>query len=355
MNNRILFLPSPPRWTWLRVGLASFLLTAVPAFHATAGEAGQVGEPAVVHFAFSKSMFKDINENDAKAAMRVYAKTMGDAVGIDTLGGLVYPDGTNAIAEMLRLKQIDMISLTTEEFLLLEDQGLAGPFLMSTVNHSFAEEYVLLVREGSPIQCAGDLKGHSLIVLNDLRSALAPIWLEVYCREHGLGPANQVFAKVTSATKVTQTVLPVFFGKADVCIATRNGWEVMGELNPQVKKQLRVVATSPPVVPGLSCFRRDFSESLKERLVKIAEESRDNPTFKQVMALFKTEELSCQNAASLDSTRQLMAAYHRLCAETNQAVASGSEPADSRTTTVTKEPRMTAGMQSIEAPHASPP
>jgi phosphonate transport system substrate-binding protein len=214
-----------------------------------------------------------------------------------------------------------MISLTSEEFLELENQGLEGPLLLSIVNQTFTEEYVLLVRDDSPIRKIEDLPGHSLIISSDLRAALAPLWLEVLCREHGLGPANTAFAKITSASKITQVILPVFFGKADVCIATRNGWEVMGELNPQVKKMLRAIAVSPAVMPGFSCFRRGVSETVKQRLIKAEEDSGDKLSFKQVMALFKTDQVGCQPVSALESTRQLVTKYHRLCAETNQAAA----------------------------------
>lgn len=307
-----------PRW---RARLASLFIVAVAALPVAAKDAGRTNELVAVHFAFSKAMFKDINENDAMAAMKVYSKNIGDEGGVDTSFGPIYLDGTNAIAEALRRKQIDMISLTSEEYLALEDQGLSGPLLLSTVNQTVIEEYVLLARNDSPVRSIEDLKGHSLIVANDIRASLVPIWLEVLCRQHGLGPANQVFAKITSASKTTQVVLPVFFGKADACVTTRNGWEVMGELNPQVKKQLRAIAVSAPVVPGMACFRRDLSEPLKERILKTAESSRGKPSFMQLMALFKTDQLSRQPVSVLTNTRQLMATYHQLCAGTNDSKA----------------------------------
>jgi phosphonate transport system substrate-binding protein len=355
MITPILFPAVPsPRWRASPgLGLAVLVWLMVPALQVADG--GQTNEAPVVHFAFSRTMFKDINENDAKAAMRVYCKTIGDAYGIDTSSGPIYLDGTNAIAEMLRLKQIDMISLTTEEYLVLEAQGLSGPFMLSSINQTVTEEYVLLVRDDGPIRNLADLKGHSLIILNDLRGSLTALWLEVFCREHNLGPASQVFSKVTASTKVTQVVLPVFFGKADACVTTRNGWDVMGELNPQVKKQLRAIAVSPPVVPGLSCFRRDFPEALKQKMVQTAEESHSQPAFKQLMALFKTDELSLQSESVLDSTRQLITAYYQLRAGTNQIPASGSEPGLAQKATETKEKRMTADRQAAQSPNASPP
>lgn len=316
------FISLPPWSNRARQILAALLLAVTAAFTSAAEVADPSREPVAVHFAFSKAMFKDINENDAKAAMKVYAKNIGDESAIDTSFGPIYLDGTNAIAGALRRKEIDMISLTSEEYLALEDQGLSGPFLMSTVNQTVTEEYILLVRDASPLRSLKDLKGRSLIVAGDIRAALIPVWLEVLCREQGLGPANQVFAKITSASKPTQVILPVFFGKVDACVATRKGWDVMGELNPQVKQQLRAIAVSAPVVPGFSCFRQDLPEVLKERLIKTAEASHGKPSFQQLMALFKTDQLSREPDARLDSTRQLLAAYHRLGTNTHEAATS---------------------------------
>ena len=106
-----------PFWSWLPRWheIGSVLLLVVALFVVAVTAAGQTNETIVVHFAFSKSMFREVNENDARAAMKVYCKTIGDENAIDTSFGPIYLDGTNAMAEALRLKQIDIISLTTEE------------------------------------------------------------------------------------------------------------------------------------------------------------------------------------------------------------------------------------------------
>src|ERR1019366_712407 len=88
-----------PRW---RARLASLFIVAVAALPVAAKDAGRTNELVAVHFAFSKAMFKDINENDAMAAMKVYSKNIGDEGGVDTSFGPIYLDGTNAIAEALR-------------------------------------------------------------------------------------------------------------------------------------------------------------------------------------------------------------------------------------------------------------
>jgi len=315
----------PARTTYWCFALTTLLLLAAATFRGMAEDADGTQPRTEVRFAFSKAMFVDVNENDAKAAIKVYTMNIGDQNGVYVDKQPELPDGTNAIARLLELKQADMFILTAEEFFALENQGLEGPLLLSTVRESFTEEYLLLSRAESAIGKVEELKGRSLIIANDTRSVLATSWLERLCREHGLGSAAGALGKISSNAKTTQVVLPVFFGKADACIVTHAGWEVMCELNPQLKKQLRVVAVSAPLVPMLTCFRHGFTESFKQKVIKAVELSSVRPEFKQMMALFKTDGLVTQPISVLAGTRAFMADYRQLCDGTNVTRIAGLE------------------------------
>jgi|ERR1017187_3002359 phosphonate transport system substrate-binding protein len=320
-----------------RISLLVALVVAASPLRGFAENPDLAAARTEVHFAFSKSMFVGVNENDAKVAVKVYAQAIGDQNGIYVDSEPVLLEGTNAIAKALALKQADLFALTAEEFFALENQGLEGPVMLSRIKQTFTEDYLLLAREDNMLRKVEDLKGRSLIISSDARASLAFIWLEVLCRGHGLGPAAQVTTKVTSASKTTQVVLPVFFGKADACLVTRNGWEVMCELNPQLKKQLRIVAVSPRVVPSLTCFRHGYTETVKQQIIKAVDFASAKPGYKQLMALFKTDHLGNAPLAALESTRQLITTYHQLCAGTNDAKASALEPGISTNATEGKE------------------
>jgi ABC-type phosphate/phosphonate transport system substrate-binding protein len=328
MSIRALIIPamSPPgRLVRLGIGLMAMLLLAAPALQVAAQDASRTNAVTEVRFAFSKSMFNAVNENDAKAAVKVYAQSLGAPNGIFVNNAEIL-DGTKAIAQALENQQADLFALTAEEFFTLEHLGLEGPLLMAKVNGSFFEDYLLLSREDGPVRQVADLKGRSLIVASDPRASLAALWLEVLCREHGLGPAHLALGKLTSAAKTTQVVLPVFFGQADACIVTRNGWEIMCELNPQLKKQLRVIAVSPSVVPTLTCFRHGFNEAFKQQILTALDLSATRPSYEQLMTLFKCDGLGHAPLAALDGTRELMSTYHQLCAGTNDPTAFALKP-----------------------------
>ncbi|HTP29278.1 MAG TPA: PhnD/SsuA/transferrin family substrate-binding protein [Anaeromyxobacteraceae bacterium] len=301
--------PALSRRHW-KLALRFTLMLSFAAVAWTANAQGKGQVPDVLRFGMSKSLFRDVNDNDAAAALSVYAKTYADQYEMAVKMFIL--DGADAITRAMQNDAFDMMALSTDEFLQFAGKGLEGPLIMSVVNQSVTEVYLLLVRKDGAIKGLQDLRGRSLIVSSDLRAALAPIWLDVLSQQHGFDSPQQVFGKISFASKPTQVVLPVFFGKSDACIVTRNAWDVMGELNPQVKTQLRVIAESPPVVPGLGAFRRGISPAFKEKLLRSTEASNERLSFRQIMALFKTTGVREEPVSALDSTRELVNAYEHL-------------------------------------------
>lgn len=305
----------------LKIRLMVGLMFAAPALRVSAEDAPTSLGRIEIRLAFSRSMFADVNENDARAAVKVYAQSIGDQNGVFVDSKPALLEGTNAIAEVLKNKQAELLVLTTTEFLALEAQGLEGPLLLSRVKESSAEDYLLLSRQDGPLGTVEDLTGRRLVISGDVRSSLARSWLEVLCREHGLGPADQALAQVTTASKATLVVLPVFFGKADACIVTRNSWEVMCELNPQLKRQLRIVAAAPPVVPALTCFRTGLTATAKQQIIQAVESSASRPAFEQLLVLFKSDSIGNEPLSVLAGTRELVTRYNHLCSDVIPAAA----------------------------------
>ena len=307
----------PRRITGLRNRLTAILLALSPSLLGSAADVSPAAEPAVMRYSFAKSLFAGVNENDASAAVKVYSRFIADENGIASSDGPSLLDGTNAIVKALKWGQIDVVCLPVEDFVAIEGEGLEGPLILSTVNHSFTTEYVLLVREDRGLRTVEELRGHTLMILNDTRVSLARIWVEVLCREHGMGPIGLDSLSITPTAKASLAVLPVFFGKVDGCVVPQDAWEVMGEMNPQVLKQLREVAHSQPMVSVVTGFRHGFSENLKARAIKAAEGSAGKSAFTQLMALFKSDGVVVQPVSCLESTRELLAKYHQLGTTTN--------------------------------------
>ena len=91
----------------LGVGLLLFAVAGGPA-------AAETTDPAA-SFAFSKALFKHVNENDAKAAIKIYSQNIADANQILVGHAPMLLDDTNAIAKAIKLQQVDVFALTAEE------------------------------------------------------------------------------------------------------------------------------------------------------------------------------------------------------------------------------------------------
>ena len=94
--------------------------------------------------------------------------------------------------------------------------------------------------------------------------SLAWDWLELQLAAAGLGAPESFFGPVTPLPKVSRAVLPVFFRQVDACLVTRRGYEMMGEMNPQVLTKLRVLAASPKLIPVVVGVRRNLRPEQKE-------------------------------------------------------------------------------------------
>ncbi|MBL9127056.1 MAG: PhnD/SsuA/transferrin family substrate-binding protein [Verrucomicrobiales bacterium] len=315
-----------------RFGWLPIAWSAVLALGACGGEAvGSPGTRLEIRFALSSSMFAGVNENDTRAAMKVYTDTIGDQNDTFVITNPELIAGPDAMLEALLSKRAEMFALTSAEFVALEPHGLGAPVLMSHSKESSTEVYVLIVRSNDVVGGLSGLATKSLAIASDVRCCLAPIWLEVLFRENGLGAPERVLSRISTSAKPSQVVLPVFFGKTDACVVTRASFEVMCELNPQTRTKLKIIAQSPPVVPALTCFRSDLPESVARRVLKALELSSSKPAYRQMMQLFKSDGVAVRPLSILDGTRALLARHRELTSGVASATrAAGSESAEGR-------------------------
>jgi len=270
---------------------------------------------------FSSSTFTDINENDAKAGIKVWARTLLKERGLPVDPEPVILNDQKAIAQALRSGRIDAITLNADEYWRLGKDLIAGPFIGGLNEGRITEEYVLLVHQDSQIERIEDLRGRSLTLFHNSRLCLAPFWLDTVLVQSGFPRATE-FCQVTQNSKLSKVVLPVFFKQADACLVTRRGFKTMSELNPQVSQRLKVLAASPELVPTGFCFRRDYHDPLKDVIVAELARIKDTPAGAQILTLFQSGSLEAHPLSCLDSAFELLETHRRLCSETNSTKAS---------------------------------
>lgn len=274
-------------------------------------EAAAVTNKKLFRVGFSTAMFTEVNENDAMAAVKVWTATIAKERGVPTDPA---PHVYNNVQEMslaLTVKEVDSLALTSEEYwklrALLDDEV----FIVGSNDENFTEEYLVLVHRDSKIQKIQDLRGRSLAFYNNSRMTLAPIWLDTVLMKAGL-PRSLEFCRVAQTSKLTNAVLPVFFRQTDACVVSRNSFKTMCELNPQLNERLRVVFSSPELVPSGFCFRRGYNDSIRKTIITELVQVMSSSSGGQVMTLFQLGKFEAKPLSCLDSAFALLATHERL-------------------------------------------
>lgn len=260
----------------------------------------------LMHFGFTARMFEGINLNDARAAMRVWTQEVAATRGLPVSPEIVSFDRVDDVVKALNESRLEAITLTAGEYWELRDRVSVGPLLLSRTNGEAFDHYVLLVRKADQISSLTQLRGKKLVMLLSARSCIMPEWLDLELYDADLPAPADHFGDVRQEAKLSRNVLNVFFGQSDACIVTRQGFELMQELNPQVGKQLEVLLESPPVVSSFFFFRGNFVSPSRQLIIDEFTSTNENPGKSQILTLFQQEELFQGTPEDLAETLALL-------------------------------------------------
>ena len=87
------------------------------------------------------------------------------------------------------------------------------------------------------------------------------------------------------------------------------------ELNPQLSAQLRVLAASPPLVPGLGAHTASVPAHTAEQFRNAITRLADTPAGRNILHLFQCDAIVTLSEADLAPTRAFLAERARLMKE----------------------------------------
>lgn len=274
-------------------------------------------EKHIFRVGFSRDIFADVNENDAMAAIKVWAMMIAKEQDILTDPTPRVYNGVQEIEQALKENQVDCLTLTVKEFAKLSHLLDDEVFLAGSNGKNVTEEYLVLTHRDSDIQRIGDLNGRRLCIFQSPRMILAPAWLDTVLLE-SKRPCAAEFCRVTSSTKLTKALLPVFFRQTDACVVSRSSFETMCELNPQLKQHLKVIASSPEFVPSGFTFRRNYNDDIRKMILTEFTNFLSSPSGAQFLTLFQLNQVEVKSPSCLDSSLKLIAKHKRLLEEDRQ-------------------------------------
>lgn len=289
---------------WLTVCICAVLLLSRSSAAETPSPPFRIG--------FSSSMFSDVNENDARAAVKVWGQMIAKVRNVPTNPTPIIFKNEDELLRCLQEKKVDAVAVVMTELARLHRKVSFAPIFLTSNYGAATERYILLVRRDSSMKSMAHLRGRSIIFQKNPRNALAPLWMDTLLAKQGYPVASRFVGSISQNTKLSNVILPVFFRRADACVVTRSGFDTMSALNPQLGRQLTVLAESPDMVPAVLTFRADYNPPFKEQLITGINELKETPAGRQVLIIFHSDDIAQHPWTSLNSALKLIETHEKL-------------------------------------------
>ena len=273
----------------VHVALLCLLLSIPGPAGGRASEVEIPSGPRVISLGYMKGVFLGLEEEEAKNVLKIW---------VDRVYGPNFPDCVTRIgivddiAEMERAiqgKKVDVISTLSDDFVRLRDSAPIRPVMLVARGGSVYQEMVLLVRRDSGLRQLKDLHRKKAVLTGEEGRMIHMLWLETMLMREGYRTSRDFFSSVREVSKPSQAILSVFFGQSDACLASRFAFDLATELNPQIGREMVVLAKSAGMAIGVVSVRSDFEPKKRDTLIASLESMEASPAGRQLLNIFRMD------------------------------------------------------------------
>lgn len=138
--------------------------------------------------------------------------------------------------------------------------------------------------------------------------ATAELYVKTLMLQNGLSESvNWIVTK-----NPQQSILKLFFKKADLALVDRGSFMIAAELNPQLKSKLTIVKSIPLTVGAVSFMRKGMSPVLHQQVLALGKEMNSTPRGKQLLQLFRGTYMDESSPKELENVYALKKQYETL-------------------------------------------
>ena len=242
-------------------------------------------------FIYSKELFFNTKTEDAIALTKIFTEKVKKQNGIEDEAEIVICKNDEELIDATKTN-FDFVLSTTVALVRLLKIGNVKPVLVNQTQGSYGFVYYLVTRKDKNINHLSDLKNRKLNILARSDGQTPSLWLEKILRDNKLPVKNKFFEEITFDYKPINILLPVFFNKLDAAVITKESFDVMCELNPNIKKDLNILATSKTLLFGVLSFDTKSKNKEREKFVyDILTTMHNDADGRQFLSLFSLDKI----------------------------------------------------------------
>jgi ABC-type phosphate/phosphonate transport system substrate-binding protein len=243
----------------------------------------------IVNFGIMKYFFSDVNINDAKVAMEGWTselvKEYRQKTGVKLSPFIYYFDDINEMLGMLKSKKLDVVVLSSYDYLLNDLNKLVEPSMIDNPDDRLIK--VMLVNKKSNYMNLNDIKSTKLSIEPGIEGIYSDYWLNMIYKKNGINDYKSFFSTIDTCKKSSMVITQLFFGKTDVCITSLFNFKTNSEMNPQIKEKIKILLSSEKTPYSIVGIRKDCIVIDGKILTEIAVNNIKNTSIKSMMELFK--------------------------------------------------------------------
>ncbi len=214
---------------------------------------------------YSTHIFTVVNLEETKAVTNVLTQEIIDNWAFNLKSQVIIYEDIEALRKDILGGKVDIIVVTTPEYLMLRNQVNITPFLTYKTEDRTLDRMLLVSRIDSGVRSVLQLKRRKIAVyaiLNDELN-LPSLWFTTLVLKSGGEYRDEYASSVYEVRKGTTAISDVFFRKADAAVVPERDFLISKELNPQIGTQLSVIDSSKRLLYSVLCYTEKMMMSLK--------------------------------------------------------------------------------------------
>ncbi len=263
----------------------------------------------VLKFGYFLPSLNDIDSKDIKISLDFWAQEISKNSNLG-LKSYFYKD-INKMKKDVENKKLDVVTAS----LLV----LAKDFEKDTFQDGFnavgrdpksQNTLLLLVPKNSSIKTVKDLK-HKRIIRSQSND-MEQLFFNTQLQKLFHLDADEFFKKTIYVKNYAKAVLKLFFKKADAALVTQEAYELAAELNPQIKKRLKILKSYNVNLKNAALFRKDIPKHIIDTFLNNALTLHKSARGKQILMVFRADHIVQQKVTRLEEARKLYKTYIKL-------------------------------------------
>lgn len=244
-----------------------------------------------------------IPKKDFIIGMTVFLKEFTEKEGVKT--NIAYYDDPLKLSKDFDTGKVDFI--VAEALFLVQyipSSHLKNGVMAYKRNKKDSHTLVLLEQKDDSRNLKEKLSG-TVATDGDLSTDL---YLKTIMLENGI----RTNADILLTKSPQQSILKLFFGKADLALVDSASYKTAIELNPQLDQKLSILKSVPLTLGPVSYMNRNLNDETNKKIIQLGKKLNTTDRGKQLLQLFKSSYMDESDVQDLENIYALNAKYNHL-------------------------------------------